>query len=496
MTATLEVRHIDKSFGNHLVLKDVSFTVNAGEVHALVGENGAGKSTLMNIVGGIHKHDSGELLLNGEAIDPTDPWHARQLGISVVFQELSLTPNITVAQNIFVRREATNPLGFINWKQLNRDAQALFERIGVDVSPTEPVGTYSVGIQQIIEIAKAISFDAKVLIMDEPTSALSESEVDRLYTIIKELKHQGVAIVFISHKLGEVFRIADRISVLRDGQMVGEVDPKTSSNREVIQMMVGRQIDELYPDKGAASNDDNVILEVKDLNKPPTFQDISFTLRRGEILGVAGLVGSGRTEVARAIFGADPFASGSIHLEGAPVNMTSPRRAIQNGVVYLTEDRKVMGLFLSMSVRDNVVSTALRRFANALGMLKHKAIAQEAKRLVDDVDIRPQDDSIAVTNLSGGNQQKSLLAKCLSANPKVLIADEPTRGVDVGAKVKIHQTLRELADSGIGVIVISSELPEVLGLSDRVLVFREGSISTILDGDSISQEEVMRYAVR
>ena len=494
MAPVLEVRRASKSFGSHRVLHDVSFTVMPGEAHALVGENGAGKSTLMNIIGGIHKRDSGEILLNGEVIDPADPWQARQLGISVVFQELSLTPNMSVAQNIFVRREPTTRLGLIDWPALREAARALFARIGVDISPTQLVGNFSVGIQQIIEIAKAISFDAEVIIMDEPTSALSESEVDRLFSIIAELKQQGVAIVFISHKLAEVFRIADRISVLRDGEMVGTLDPAASSQDEVIRMMVGRSFDELYPPKGVVS--DEVILEARGLRHPLLFEDISFTLRRGEILGIAGLVGAGRTEVARAIFGADSFSSGTITLAGEKLTVKSPREAIDKGIVYLTEDRKVLGLFLAMTMRENIVSSALGRFTGALGMLKHRAIAAESRQAIAQNDIRPQDDLLTVASLSGGNQQKSLLAKCLSANPKVLIADEPTRGVDVGAKVKIHQALRDLANSGIGVIVISSELPEVLGLSDRVVVFREGRISAILTGDSIDQAEVMRYAVQ
>lgn len=494
MPPILEVKQINKSFGTHRVLKDVSFSVEPGEVHALVGENGAGKSTLMNIIGGIHKRDSGEVLLDGSPITINDPWQAREMGISVVFQELSLTPNMTVAQNIFVRREATSAFGFINWKKLNKDAQALFDRIGVDISPTELVGNYSVGIQQIIEIAKAISFDARVIIMDEPTSALSETEVDRLYSIVNDLKKQGVAIVFISHKLGEVFRIADKVSVLRDGQMVGQVDPKNSDQQEIIRLMVGRNIDDLYPEKGTSS--DNVILEVKNLSNPPIFEDISLELRSGEILGFAGLVGSGRTEVARAIFGADPFSSGTIYIEGQPTEIASPRHAIDNGIVYLTEDRKTMGLFLPMTIRNNIVSASLGKFTNSMGIVKHKAIAEQSKEFVNLMDIRPKDDRISVLNLSGGNQQKSLLAKCLSANPKVLIADEPTRGVDVGAKAKIHQDLRELANRGIGVIVISSELPEVLGLSDRVAVFREGKITAILSGENVSQEEVMRHAIQ
>ncbi len=493
MTPILEVKNINKSFASNHVLKDVSFSVERGEVHALVGENGAGKSTLMNIVGGIHQPDAGEILLDGVPVEVHNPWQARELGISVVFQELSLTPNMTVAQNIFVRREMVRGFGFINWSKLNREAKALFDRIGADISPTELAGAYSVGMQQIIEIAKAISFNAKVIIMDEPTSALSETEVDRLYAIVEELRVQGVAVVFISHKLPEVFRIADRISVLRDGQMVGQVDPKTGTQHEVIRLMVGRSIDDLYPNKSTDTGE--VILEVEGLSNPPLFDDIFLTLRRGEILGFAGLVGSGRTEVARAIFGADPFARGNINLNGRPIQISSPREAIQAGIVYLTEDRKVMGLFLTMMMRDNIVAASLGQFSNLFGLLNHRAIAKQSRHFVELVDIRPQDDRYEVIGLSGGNQQKALLAKCLSANPKVLIADEPTRGVDVGAKAKIHQDLRELANQGVGVIVISSELPEVMGLSDRVAVFRAGRITKTLSGNEIAQEDIMRYAV-
>ncbi len=494
MTPILEVKNVNKSFGAHHVLRDVSFSVEAGKVHALVGENGAGKSTLMNVIGGIHQPDSGEIILDGTTMSINDPWQARQLGISVVFQELSLTPNMTVAENIFVRRESTRRFGFVNWKRLNQEAQTILDHIGINISPTELVGNYSVGMQQIIEIAKAISFDAKVIIMDEPTSALSATEVDRLYAIIGELKQRGVAIVFISHKLGEVFRIADEISVLRDGRLVGHVEPESSDQAQIIHLMVGRSISELYPEKGVDGGE--VILEVKGLNSPPQFQDVSFALRRGEILGFAGLVGAGRTEVARAIFGADRLHSGEIYLDGQSLQVNSPREAIEKGIVYLTEDRKIMGLFLTMMMRENIVAASLGQFANAAGILRHKAIAEKSKSFVELVDIRPKDDRINVINLSGGNQQKALLAKCLSANPKVLIADEPTRGVDIGAKAKIHQDLRELANQGVGVIVISSELPEVLGLSDRVAVFREGRIVSILSGNDISQVNILRDAIR
>ena len=488
----LEVEGISKSFAGNKVLQDISFNVYPGTVHSLVGENGAGKSTLMNIIGGIHQPNSGTIQLAGHPVSFSDPWQAKQHGISLVHQELSLTPNMKVAQNIYIRREPRNRLGLIRWKTLYSQAAALFKRIGVDISPTALVGDYSIAMQQIIEIAKAISFDAKIIIMDEPTSALSESEVERLYSIVRDLKAQGVAIVFISHKLGEVFKISDEISVLRDGLMVGNVRPQESTPQAVIQLMVGRPLEDLYPEKSSELGEE--ILSVEGFSRPPQFNNVSFTLRRGEILGFAGLVGSGRTEVARAIFGADRKVSGRLQLYGEPIEIHSPQDAIKQGITYLSEDRKSLGLFIMMSVRDNIVSASLNRFIGRLQFLKHRLIAQESRHFVDTLEIKPANDEVSMISLSGGNQQKALLAKCLATQPKVLIADEPTRGVDIGAKTRIHDDLRTLANQGIGVIVISSELPEVLGLSDRVAVFREGQLVTILDGKSISQAEVMKHA--
>ncbi len=492
MEPLLEVKGINKSFAGNRVLTDVSFKVYPGQVHALVGENGAGKSTLMNVVGGIYRPDSGEILLGDRLMQFSNPWQGIQAGISLVHQELSLAPNMSVAQNIFIRREPRNALGFIKWKQMYADSDALLRRVGINVSSKALVGEYSIAMQQLIEIAKAVSFDAKVLIMDEPTSALSDTEVERLYAIVRDLQAQGLAIVFISHKLGEVFRMADEISVLRDGQMVGSVRTAESNVNEIIEMMVGRPITDLYPPKGKGFGEP--ILEVEHLDNGLTFRDVSFSLRKGEILGFAGLVGAGRTEVARSIFGADPYRSGELKLHNKTVTIHSPDDAIERGIAYLTEDRKTQGLFLKMSVRDNIVAASMDKFVTGLGMLKHKMIRKAARQFVDEMQIRPFNDEALVISLSGGNQQKALLAKWLSATPEVLIADEPTRGVDVGAKVRIHQGLRDLANQGIGVIVISSELPEVLGLSDRVAVFHEGQITAILDGTTTSQEEVMKYA--
>lgn len=494
MAAVLRVEHITKSFAGNVVLHDVSLEFKAGQVHAVVGENGAGKSTLMNIIGGIHQPDSGTIYLDEKPVMFRYPWEAMKAGISVVHQELSLAPNMKVAQNIFIRHEPKNRAGFIRWNKMYADARALFEQIGVDISPTALVGQYSVAMQQIIEIAKALSLNARVIIMDEPTSALSENEVERLYAIVRDLKANGVAIIFISHKLGEVFEIADEISVLRDGHLVGTVQTSTSSHDEVIQMMVGRPIQEMFPRQGAVFGDE--VFSVQNLSRAPHFRDVSFALRKGEILGFAGLVGSGRTEVARAIFGADPKDSGAVHLHGEPITINSPRQAINHGVVYLTEDRKTMGLFLNMIVRDNIVAAAINRCVSPAQFLRHRLIERLSRQYVQKMEIRPGNDELPMVSLSGGNQQKSLLAKWLAVQPKVLIADEPTRGVDVGAKARIHQDLRTLADEGVGVIVISSELPEVLGLSDRVAVFREGQLVTILDGAATTQEEVMSYATR
>lgn len=503
MEPILKVEGISKSFAGSQVLHEVTLAVEAGQVHALVGENGAGKTTLMNIIGGIHQPDKGTLTIGGKTVSCADPLQAMANGISIVHQELSLVPNLNVGLNIFnsgqksslVPREKVNRLGFINWKELYADTRDLFNHIGLDIDPTTLVSQLSVGVQQLVEIAKAISFDARVLILDEPTSALSEKEIERLFAVIRELvQKRQVAIIFISHKLEEVFAISDRISVLRDGYMVGTVDTQKATQDQLIQMMVGRHIEDMYP--GKSSNIQEVMLSVENLSRPPYFQDISFSLRRGEILGFAGLVGSGRTEVGRAIFGADKLHSGRIILAGKEVDIHSPHQAIDQGICYLTEDRKTLGLFLKMPVRDNIVSASLDRFISGIGLMRRKLVREESLRYVDYMQLRPRNDEIDVINLSGGNQQKALLAKWLCAQPKVLIADEPTRGVDVGAKAKIHADLRKMAEDGIGVILISSELPEVLGLSDRVAVFREGRLTAVLEGDQVTQEEVMRYATQ
>ncbi len=488
----LEAKRIDKGFSGNPVLRAVSFDVFPGEVHALVGENGAGKSTLMNVLTGNHRPDAGEIVMDGRPVRLVDPAAARAAGIGIVHQELSLSPNMTVAENIYCRREPTRFPGFIDWKKMRRDAAELFSRIGLDIDPNVRAGTLSVAWQQMVEIAKALSLNARVLIMDEPTSALSDAEIDHLFGIIRHLRERGVGIVYISHKLSEVFAVADRVSVLRDGQLVKTMPAGATDANEIIRLMVGRDMKDLYPPKATAVGEE--IFRVEGLTLPGKVADVSFSLLRGEILGFAGLVGSGRTETARAIFGAERPSGGRIYLHGREMSIRGPGDAIRQGVCYLSEDRKEFGLFLTMSVRRNIASASLRSFASGADILDFAAIRERSREYLDLLDIRPRNDNLNIINLSGGNQQKAMLAKWLAAKPQILIADEPTRGVDIGAKAKIHQYLRDLAEHGVGVIVISSELPEALGLSDRVLVFREGRVSADMRNDNLTQAEVMRHA--
>jgi len=498
----LGVHGVSKRFGRHTVLDEVTFGVRAGSIHALIGENGAGKSTLMNILGGALRTDSGTVTLDGRPAAFADPSAAIRAGIGTVHQEFGLFPNRSVAQNIFAGREPTGRAGFIRWRALGRQAQAILSEIGVDLAPSAPVGTLSVAAQQMVEIAKALSLRPRVLILDEPTSALSDHEAQRLFRLLADLKSRGVAIIYISHRLSDVLQIADEISVLRDGRLVGRTTREASPG-DLVGMMVGRPIESITPEErvpgilGHAPGRTKLgeeIFRVEGLTRHGVFAEISFGVREGEILGLAGLVGSGRTEVARAIFGADRLDGGRIWLEGRALAIGSPRQAIASGIGYLTEDRKALGLFLAMTVRDNIVAASMPKLVSRAGLLRPRAIRAEAARYMERLDIRPADDLAEARTLSGGNQQKVLLAKWLSVAPRVLIVDEPTRGVDVAAKAGIHGHLSELANAGMAVVLISSDLPEVLGLSDRIGVFRQGRLVTILDGATATQEDVMRHA--
>lgn len=488
----LRVEHIEKSFGSNRVLEDITFDAFPGEIHALVGENGAGKSTLMNIIGGTHQPDQGHIFRDGENCSLPSPSVAIAKGISTVHQEFSLVPNLSVAQNMFANQVPTRLGGLIDWKTLYQRAKQVLDPIGIPVNPKTLVGKLSIGMRQMVEIAKSLSLNAKVIIFDEPTSALSETEVKAFYRIVNELKRQQVALVFISHKLEEVFRVSDRISVLRDGRLVStkltqETDPQT-----VVAEMVGRELDDLYPERFHPIGEE--VFRVEGLSQEKKFENIHFSIKKGEILGFAGLVGSGRTEVARAIVGADPLDEGKIYLHQKPIKLPNIKSSIDQGVCYLTEDRKELGLFLAMPVRENIVVASLKRFVSKLLVLNKSLIKQKSQDYVNYLKIRPFNDEALMVNLSGGNQQKALLAKWLETKPKVLIVDEPTRGVDIGSKAQIHQELVKLASQGVGIIVISSELPEVLGLSDRVAVFSNGKIAATLKKSEATQERVMHYA--
>lgn len=487
----LKIEGISKRFFANTVLDDINLKIKKGEVHAVVGENGAGKTTLMKIIGGIYTSSEGKIIFDGCEVNFSSPQEAINSGISIVHQELSLAPKLNVAQNIFSHREPVNKLGFIKWTELRYKTKQILKHIGIDIDPSTLVGDLSVGMQQIVEIAKALSQNAKIIIFDEPTSALSEKEVNLLYRVINDLKSKGVTIIFISHKLMEVFKISDKLSVLRDGKLIGTRKTKETSIEEIIKMMVGRELGNLYPDK--SSHIGEKIFSVKGFSRKAKFEGIEFDLYKGEILGFAGLVGSGRTEVARSIFGAEKPESGEVILEGKKVEIKSPRDAIKNGICYLTEDRKSWGLFLEKTLRQNIIAASINKFLNKRGFLKNRKIKEKAKHFIDYLNIKPADDKILVLNLSGGNQQKTLLAQWLNTEPKILIVDEPTRGVDVGAKAEIHKHLRKLVESGVGVIIISSELPEIIGLCDRIAVFNEGKITGILEKDA-TQEEIMKYA--
>ncbi len=488
----LKLQGITKSFSSNRVLDGVSVEFERGRCYAVVGENGAGKSTLMKIIGGIYRPDAGSIVLEGQQVHFHSAAEAIARGISIIHQELSLVGNLSIAHNIYCNREVTNRFGFVQWATMYREAQKVFDAMGVKVDTRKLVGQISIGMQQIVEIGKALSLNSKILIMDEPTSALSEKEVDHLYEIVEKLQARGVTIIFISHKLTEVFRIAERIVVLRDGVLVGNEAREETTKDRVVSLMVGRQMSDLYPQRRQRSG--APLLEARGLCRKGVFEGVSFELREGEVLGFAGLVGAGRTEVARAVFGADQLDEGEVLLRGRKLRIRSPRDAIRQGICYLTEDRKREGLFLPMKVRTNLVAAALDRFVTRWGFYRPTRIRQASARLVSALDIRPADDELSALSLSGGNQQKTLLAKWLCTEPQVLIADEPTRGVDVGAKARIYQDLRALAERGVGVIVISSELPEVLGLCDRVAVFSEGRITATLENEGLAQEDVMRHA--
>jgi ribose transport system ATP-binding protein len=487
---------IEKRFPGVHALQDVRFELLPGEVHALMGENGAGKSTLMKILAGIYPKDDGTIYFNGEPVTIASPRAAQDLGISIIHQELSLMSDLTAAQNIFIGREPRLSFGRLDEAALNRNTAEIFASMNLSLDPRQVVGTLTVAKQQTVEIAKALSFNSRVLIMDEPTAALNSAEIEELFIIIRRLKAEGVGVIYISHKMDELKRIADRVTVMRDGRYVGTVSAAAAPVSDIISMMVGRALTDSSIEIPELA-DAPVALEVRGLNRGREIRDVSFRVRKGEILGFAGLMGAGRTEVARAIFGADPLESGEIFVHGRRCVIRKPGDAVAAGIGYLSEDRKQFGLATSMDVRANIAMPSLGRFTNSIGTLNEGGMREAASRYINQLTIRTPSDRQEVRLLSGGNQQKVVIAKWLLRDCDILIFDEPTRGIDVGAKSEIYRLLNALSTQGKAVIVISSELPEVLRLSHRIAVMCEGRLTGILPGGTAtSQEDIMRLATQ
>jgi rhamnose transport system ATP-binding protein len=491
MSALLELRSISKSYGGVQALADVSFAIHPGTVHALVGENGAGKSTLVKVITGVIEPDDGELLIDGRPVWIGDAQTAHKLGIVAMYQEPTVFPDLSVAENVFAGRHPRSRLHTVDWRAMQAEAMRILGELGVDFGPDTPVRGLGVADRQLLEIAKALSTQARLLIMDEPTAALSPNEVDNLFVTVRKLRERGVAVVYISHRLEEVGAIADTVTVLRDGRHIETRPAAELSQAEIIKLMVGRSLDALFPKEEAEIGD--VVLAANGLTRRGIFADVSFELRRGEIVGLAGFVGAGRTEVARSIFGVDPLDAGRLEIEGHPFRPRSPRAALRRGLAYLPEDRLHEGLVQPMSVSDNI-SMAVLPELTAGGFLRPRLERALARRFMEQLSIKATSPSQVVRSLSGGNQQKVVLGKWLAAEPRILILDEPTHGVDVGTKADVHRTISHLAAQGMTILLISSELPEILGMSDRVLVMREGRLVAELSRAEATQESVIQAA--
>jgi len=491
----LEVRHITKTFPGVKALDDVSFTINRGEVHGLVGENGAGKSTLMKILCGVYKNDQGQIIFNGQEMKNITPIVSQKMGISIIFQEFNLLSTLSVAENIFVNRVGRNENGrLVNWKEVNEKARKVLESIGYSLDVKKPVSELSVAECQMVEIAKAMSYNAKLILMDEPSATLTSKELETLFIVIDKLKKQGITIVFISHKLDEIFSLCDTTTVMRDGKVIDSKPTAEYTKEEIVHKMVGREMDNEYPARTVHEFGPEV-LRVEHLNVKNKVHDVSFSLRRGEILGIVGLVGAGRTETVRAIFGADKAQSGDVYVNGQKVRIRNPQDAIANKIALLTENRREQGLFLEYDVRSNIASASLKKLLKGIftDAAKEKAVAEE---YIASTRIKCSSDSQKVRNLSGGNQQKVVVSKWMLADPDILIMDEPTRGIDVGAKYEIYQLMNRLTEEGKSIIFISSEIQEVLAMSDRVIVLYYGKLNGEFARDEIRDvDEVMRCAI-
>lgn len=490
----IQMEGIMKGFPGVLALNNCRFDLRAGEVHALMGENGAGKSTLMKILTGVYQKDAGTIEFKGQPVELSNPKAAQDAGISMIHQELNLAPDLTVAQNIFIGREPRRKLRlFLDDRALHRQVKELFERMGLDLDPSIKVSELTVAKQQMVEIAKALSYNADVLVMDEPTAALSETEIEDLFRIIRQLRESGVGIVYISHRMDEIKRITDRITVMRDGQYIDTVSTAEVTTQDIISKMVGRQIYETSkPERSAGERE--TVLEVKGLNQGRTLRDINFTLKKGEILGIAGLVGAGRTELARAIFGADRIQSGEIHVHGNRITIKGPHDAVRQGIGYLSEDRKRYGCVVDLDVKSNVAIASYGSFLRPGGWMNTARIREQAEDMVSRLKVKTPHVDQEVKFLSGGNQQKVVIGKWLTRDCDILIFDEPTRGIDVGAKSEIYRLLNDLAAQGKSIIMISSELPEILRMSHRILVMCEGRITGELDHEEATQESIMHLA--
>ncbi|WP_374652858.1 sugar ABC transporter ATP-binding protein [Dongia sp.] len=494
----LDMRNIGKSFANIRALSNVSFSVRSGEIHALMGENGAGKSTLMKILSGAYRADAGgEIRIRGALAAIDGPLSGRRHGIAVIYQELSLAPNLSVAENIFLGEEKWR-LGFIDRQAMEAAAAPLLKRLDAPFSAGARVSTLSIAERQLVEIARALAGHPRILVMDEPTTSLSAREAARLFAIIRQLRDEGIAIVYISHRMGEVYELADRVSVLRDGTLIGTLDKDEINAAAVVRMMVGRELSSFYTKEHRhPPADRKAVLEVENIGDGRFVKECSLSVKAGEVVGLAGLVGSGRTELARLIYGADAKAGGRILVDGRECRIETPLQAIKSGIVYLTEDRKALGLFLDMTIRENISISVLDEDALPGGVLNLKAARERAATAIRSLGIRTFNAGVAVGALSGGNQQKVLLSRLLETKPRVLLLDEPTRGIDVGAKSQIYHIIDELARGGAAILVISSELPEIVGISDRVLVMRDGQIVGEVEGRPdapITQEKIMDIA--
>lgn len=487
----IEMTGIMKSFGTNQVLNNAGFFLRDGEVHALMGENGAGKSTLMKILTGVYTRDGGIVKVNGQEVNYSNPQEAEAAGIVFIYQELNVMFDLTVEENLFMGKEITKGFGICDKKAMRAKAEEVLERMGVSIPVDTVMSDLSVGQQQMIEICKALLVDAKVIIMDEPTAALTQSETAALFEVIENLKKRGVSIVYISHRMEEIFELCDRITVLRDGQYIDTCEIKDITMDDVVKMMIGREIGERYPSRNHSVG--KTVFEVKGLSRKGAFNDVSFTVGAGEVLGVSGLMGAGRTEIMQAVFGYLPADSGEILIDGQPVKIKNPMDAMKAGIGFITEDRKVEGLMLDKTIRENIA------LAN-LGTISGSGVISKAKekslisRGIEEFKIRCFGTEHECGNLSGGNQQKVVLAKWIYTEPKILILDEPTRGVDIGAKKEIYNVINDMARKGVAIIMVSSELPEILGMSDRVMVVREGDVRGILNIENASQESIMTLA--